>query len=296
MDKPIHSASSIRFFKRVLRALSELGVLLLGLILSLAVASLVAMANGCYDSVECPAASATVISGILLTIAGFVLLRRRNRPWKIEYDAVGWGLARVERKLHPTRARYKRIAVRIIIWAPSVLAAFVLFFFPVATHLVYPRSQYLKHYRVPVPWTFAVLSSLGEPAEYSYVHVLATENGKGIFGFQRFWDGGGFSSRMLFGSIQPDAGTFEFNHGFMESKRAGAAMVSTREFRLGDAVFTCWQYVNRYHRRDIGPQWWDVDCGTPVAMHQNNLYGWFVGRKEDISAFYRIIEGIAPVK
>src|SRR5580693_8860807 len=95
----------MRPVKRLLILAGELGVVVFGLVLSFAIASYIAVADGCYSSVVCPAASSAVILGSLLTIAGFVLLRRKTRPWKIQYDAVGWGLARVERKLHPTRAK-----------------------------------------------------------------------------------------------------------------------------------------------------------------------------------------------
>ncbi len=92
--------------------------------------------------------------GSSLTVVEFFLFRRRTRPWKIEYDAVAFELNRAERRLHPRRARYKRIIGRTLLWAPSAVAAFVLLFFPVVSHLVHPSSRYLLRYRIPIPWTF----------------------------------------------------------------------------------------------------------------------------------------------
>jgi hypothetical protein len=266
----------VRPIKRVLVFVSELGVLVVGIVLSLVISFLFAEADGSYNSMSSPLASATLITGWALTVVCFLALRRKTGPWKIAYDAVGWELADAERRLHPVLSRRKRIAKRVLLWVPSTIAAFVLLFLPVASHLLHPHSQYLRHYLIPVPWNVFVFSSFGPPAEYAYV--------------QRF------SSRMLFGSIQPDADTFEFNHHYTESLRDGAVMVSRKEFRLGVSTFTCWQSVSPNHRSDPGSRLWDVRCETPVTMHRNNLYAWFVGNKEDIPAFYRIVQGIVPLK
>lgn len=291
--------SLMRPTKRLLLFAGELGSLVLGLALASAVASYIVVANDCYNSAECPVASAVLDAGVVLTIVGFVLLRRRTRPWKLEYDAVGWALTQTERKLHPTRTKYKRITKRILVWVPSAIAAGVLFFLPVATHLVHPRRHFLKYYRVPIPWNVAVFSP---PGAYSYVLAFASSSRKGRFGVTPFWDSKQLSSEMHFGSVNPDAGTFEFNARYTALRRTGAAQELRKEFRLGDVAFTCWQYVHPYrYATRVGPSsteplWWNVDCGTPVDVRQQNLYAWFLGREEDIPSFYRIIEGVKPVK
>jgi hypothetical protein len=104
---------------------------------------------------------------------------------------------------------------------------------------------------------------------------------------------------MHFGSIDPDAGTFELNQRYAASRRAGAAEELRREFRLGDVEFTCWQYVHPHRYQRVGPSsteplWWNIDCSTPVDVRQQNMYAWFLGRQEDISSFYTIIEGVKP--
>jgi acyl-CoA synthetase (AMP-forming)/AMP-acid ligase II len=40
---------------------------------------------------------------------------------------------------------------------------------------------------------------------------------------------------------------------------------------------------------------WSIDCGTPPGVGTRNMYAWFVGREQDIPAFYRIIEGVRLV-
>jgi hypothetical protein len=285
----------MRSIKRLLLFASEVGVLAVGLVFSLAVAA-------CIDSVEGGLTAPVFYSGLFLTVAGVLVFRRKTRPWKIKYEAESWELSRAERRLHPARVRYKRIAQRALLWVPSLLAAVVLFFLPVATHVVHPCSHYLRHYRVPIPWNFAVFSSPGPPAAYSYVLAFASSSGKGRFGMTRSWDSEQVPSVMLFGSIQPDADTFEFNHRSTMSRRAGAAQELQRGFRLGNIAFTCWQYVHhdRYGVRSgpsgAKPLWWNIDCETPVDVRQHNLYAWFEGREEDIPAFYKIIEGVRLIK
>src|ERR1039458_9608015 len=98
------------------------------------------------------------------------------------------------------------------------------------------------------------------------------------------------TSEMHFGSIDPDAGTFELNQRYAASRRAGAAEELRREFRLGDVEFTCWQYVHPHRYQRVGPSsteplWWNIDCSTPVDVRQQNMYAWFLGRREDISSF-----------
>ena len=292
----------MRPIKRLLLFAIEAGVLVLGFVFSLALSIALAIH---FDSSEPYAGQrnslgeAVLYSGWLLTIVGFVSLRRKTRPWKIEYDAVGWALDQNQRKLRPTRARCKRLARRTFVWVPSLIAAGVLFFLPVATHLIYPCSRYLRHYRVPIPWNFAVFSPHGPPAKYSYVLAIASSRGNGRLGVTPFWDSRQLTSEMHFGSIDPDAGTFELNQRYAASRRAGAAEELRREFRLGDVEFTCWQYVHPHRYQRVGPSsteplWWNIDCSTPVDVRQQNMYAWFLGRQEDISSFYTIIEGVKP--
>src|SRR5438270_5048114 len=122
------SSLLIRPIKRAAVGIGELSILVLGLILSIFLTAYLVPPR---EGDEAGLAALVFFAGLSIAILVFVVIRRKTRRWKIEYDAIGWALTRTERKLHPTRARNKRIAVRIIIWAPSVIAALVLLFFPV---------------------------------------------------------------------------------------------------------------------------------------------------------------------
>jgi hypothetical protein len=203
------------------------------------------------------------------------------------------------RQLHSARARRVRLLKRCLLWVPSGCAAFVMFFFPIATHMLHPCSHYLKHYRVPIPWTFTVFSSPGRSDEYAYVNVLLSRTGKARFGVTPFWDRGRVFSRMTFGSVGPKA-PFEFNHGTTTSMREGATQISSGEFRLGGVILSCWQYLTP-HRRWLpillghsydGRPLWEVICETPLDVKTRDFYASFNGNFDDIPAFYAVLQGV----
>ncbi len=244
-----------------------------------------------------------LLSGLLLTGAGIAAIRRRSRPWRFKYDAAGWALTKAERRLHPARARCNRLAKQILVWVPSAIAALVLFFLPVATHLVQPRSQYFGDYRVPIPWTFAVSPGMVPGAGYGGVDVIYSSSGKGRFGMTHlpvvpFWLEPQPVSYLALMS-NSNAGSFDYA-GIMEAPPKGATEVQTRELRSGNVSLTCRQYRPRLPRHQLfwPVTWWvwSVDCWTPATAPQGVFCARFSGRQEDLRAFYQMIEGVRPFR
>jgi hypothetical protein len=275
----------VRHIKRLLLFAAEIIVLAVGTVLSVVLGILL-------ESVT--RADLGFWLGLVLTALGFFAVRRKSRPWKIQYGAAGWELSQAERKLYPTRARNKRIARRILIWVPSVIAAVVLVFFPEVSHLAHPRSRYLKHYRVPISWTYTVWV---RPWEDSVVHALISNAGRGRLGISPFWGRWAFSY-MVFANENLDAATLQSWHETNETRRAKSLQQQTRELRLGDLPLTCWQYIPIYPNRPgplslfgAGPVW-EVNCETPAAG-ELNFSAWFAGRETDIPRFYEIIDSIS---
>jgi len=277
----------LRPIKRTLLFASEVGLLLFGLVGSTVLGGALRIH---FESSAGILPDLVSWSGLAFTIAGLVIFRRRTLPWKIEYDAEGWELFKVECKEHPAHARYRRIVRRSLLWVPSLIAALVVFFFPVVSHILHPRSEYLRHYRVPIPWNITVLSWSVPYAESDWVFAFGSSSGTGLFGVTPFrvWDPSQPTSFMVFQSISPDAGTFEFNHKQTEARRAGAPQVFTRQFRLGDVALSCWQYVPRWSWSQGANTLWEVACETPVDGRQHSFRALLYGRKEDILRFYKI--------
>jgi hypothetical protein len=280
--------SLIRPTKRLLVFTSELGVLVVGIVLSIAISFCIATSNRCENSIECPRASFALICGVSLTVVGFVLWRRKTRPWKIQYDAAGFALMNAERTLHPVRARYSRLARLILVWLPTVLAAFVLFFLPVASHLVHPSSQYFKHFRIPIPWTtFMTFASPGDASDFGWVTVIASSRGRGRLGITPFriapvWREERLSIMTL--TVTPKSS--------MPGTRVNADLAATftcEQFRFGPSA--PWLF------RLLGSgSVWEARCQARQPVYQQDLYADFVGCEEDLAIFYRIVRGIRPVE
>jgi len=251
---------NIHLLKRLLLLAMEAAVFTFGIVLSVVITAYL-------DS------TFVFVSGLIVTVFGLLVIRRKTRKSKIEYDAASWMADRSARQLHPSQAKHIRLLRRCLLWFPTACATLVLFFFPVASHFVHPRANYLRHYRVPIPWTFTVFSSLGPPEENSFVNALASSSGKGRFGVTPFWDSEYVPSLMTFGSVGPN-GAFEFNHKMAESRRKGAPQESKRDFRLGNVALTCWQYLppqRRGLRFWLGYSYdnrslWEISCATPVDV------------------------------
>jgi hypothetical protein len=292
----------MRPIKRLLVFASELGVLAFGFVGSVALGSVFNdyfYSRGDFGLGD-EVASVVFLFGLLLTTVGFAVLLRKHRSWKLEYDAVGWALTQAERRLYPTRARLKRIILRTVLWAPSAVAAFVLFFFPVATHVVHP-GRLLRDYYVPIPWTFTILQWLSPTDSYSSVNVIVSSSGKGRFGITPFPIGPLRQDPPLLSHFDfesnSNARPFDFETAAANSD--DATQVVTRQFRLDDAALTCWQYRPRRPRHAL--YWpasgfsWYVLCAGPASGGRQNFQAIFRGREEDLQSFYQIIEGVRPI-
>ena len=111
------------------------------------------------------------------------------------------------------------------------MAAFVLFFFPIASHLMFPTSHYLRHYRIPIPWTVTVLSLSSLAPGIECIQALVGSNGITRLGDPESV----FSSSMSFFS-RTDVETFGYNPQRL------APQALRRDFQARDLTLSCWQY------------------------------------------------------
>jgi len=276
--------------KRVLLFGVEAGILALGFVSAFAFPKLM-------ESILENSGGFAFFGGLAFTIFAFLLVQWKTRKWKMKYDAERWLASRAERRFHPNRAKYLRLIRRCLLWLPSVCAALVVFFFPVATHLLNLRSHYLKHYRVPIPWTWTVLSPLGTSGEYSFTNALITMGAMGRYGVTPFWKERSSFSVATFGSVGPD-GAFDFNESQREQRLRGAANVSRRDFQLGKATLTCWQYFPANESRVwklVPKDYWEIACSTPASVHDRDFYAHFYGGGDKILRFYKVLEHVTLI-
>ncbi len=269
--------------KRILLTVMEGGFLLLLSILTIAIAAFL------HSFANVSAEYGLLLSSVL-PLSGLLVIQARTRKWKREYDAARWLGRQPELSLHPNRAKFLRLIRRSLLWAPSAFVSFVLFFFPVATHLTHPFSHYLKHYRIPIPSTWTVLSPPFAPEEYRYARALISSGTTGRFGITPFWDKDASFSVATFGSVGPNC-----VHAALDERRKHAKEVSRKEFHLGGATMACWQYLPSKEMRfwhALPKPYWQIDCDTGTDKFERDLYADFSGREQDIPAFYRVLEHV----
>lgn len=218
-----------------------------------------------------------------VAIVGTAILRQRRPIGKGVNDQVsrnGVGKARMA-----------------LLWLPIAFATFVLIFFPVASHLLHPQSHYLRYYRVPIPWTLTVLSSLGPPREDSFVFALVGTNNESRHGITPFLRGTAFRSAMLFEGAKPTPDELEYGRRLRIGRRRDSTELLHKAFLLGRLTFDCYQYVpaNRWHVAREVQDFREVTCETRPDVRKQNLNAWFYGDANDIPTFYHVIEGLVPV-
>jgi len=278
---------SMRTIKRLLLSAEELGIVILGPVLTVVLAVLVSDWNPrAVDLV-----AVVLLSGLLLTPLSFLWVRRKHAPQKFAYDVAGWALDQVERKLHPRRRKWKRILAVSLVSLPSALAAFVLFFFPVASHLQHPSSHYFQHYRIPIPSSVAVFfpSGLDGGDKFRFLTGIVSSNPWGRFGMTTFWDRESLSAITTYGIRYRggDAG----NTADLYIPR-DATDVLRRDFRANAITLTCWQWRAAWYTA----RFWTVTCRAPVDAYQQQFEASFYGREESIPSFYEIVDGVAFVR
>lgn len=176
------------------------------------------------------------------------------------------------------RGRTRSRAAKVLIWIPSLLAALVLFFFPIASHLPNPGSHFLTHYRVPIPWTVTVYEFQELADDCSLVEAHVRNFGMGQFGAMLFWDRSAFTSSLTFGNFRSDPDVWS-------SDRRGATELSRKEIVVGDIAVSCHQYTR-------GSKRWYANCQTPPGTGRYDFYARFQGSEADLPLFYSIVSGI----
>jgi len=264
----------------------ELTVLFLGVSWSMWLAF---VAEETFDSGPAYLVGLVFVAGFLLTILCFLAIHRRVPSGETEYDAACWLLVRARRKSWPRRAHVSRMAARILLWIPSLIALVTIFFFPAATHLTRLGQQRVGPYGIDIPWTIAMISFPEVPANTA-IAAYALAGKAGHPGLRPFWIGEMFSSEMVFGNIEHADATGDFRDRLRTWELEGVRELTQRDMRSGALTVTCWQFLPKPSRR--GSDLWQVRCETRVGVKGNHFYASFRGQDADLPVFYRIVERV----
>jgi len=101
-------------------------------------------------------------------------------------------------------------------------------------------------------------------------------------------------SGAVFSNYGYDA-ALEDERQFKQPADEGGGRISVRQFQVGDALMTCREYLPRDRWWWVvrkNPPLWEVDCLTTRESGAGDLSASFIGQKEDVPSFYRIIDRI----
>lgn len=283
----------MRFLKRNLLRLAEIGVLVFGFSFSVALAGAITSV-GIYGH-----ETITAFSGFCLTVVVLLLFRRKTRQWKTESDAAAWMAHRSWRQLHPRKARYMRMLRRWLMWLPSGCAALTVFFLPVASQITFVGTHVVPHYRLSVPINWVVIRTNGD-SPYAFVLALFSNQGASRFGLTPVWFDRSLLSGVTIGSTDP-ATPYTWSRPETELARGHTTHTARRQFAIGTAIVDCWEYRDTYDVPGSPPSslrprvLWEVLCSTRPNGHNFNLHASFTGREEDIPVFYRVLKRATPI-
>jgi hypothetical protein len=272
----------MHFLKRFGLFLLDLSLLILSLILTL---FLTGEVDHLWPLLFWPA----FFLGSFASIFLFFLLRKRSYKFKLESEATSFLAARRTAALYPRRTRYSQRIRRLALWLPSACAFFVLFFFPQATHLAHPGAHRLVHNQVHIPWKWSILLVFQTPTGISSgVYTIINTDAPWPFGNKSLWSNTARISGATFISLTASE-VLERRHYRALWPQDREIMASSLEFNSQGITLTCQRYLRRPHG-DV----WIVECETTSPLQEYNFEANFLGAAEDIPAFYKVVQNVAP--
>lgn len=237
-------------------------------------------------SKSCPV---VVILCFSLVCTAWVWIRRKTRKWATAADAEAFLANRCWRQLHPRRAKYVRSIRRWAIWLPSIFAAFVLFFLPAASHLLYLGRSIFPHYRVSIPLNWMVIEYQGSG------WLLFSEQGAARHGLTPIWFNRRMPSGVVFLIRDPEHADV-WSRPESELANGHTTHLGVRDFRLGMLTSRCYEYRHIYGNAPESssgiltpPVLWESLCATDPNGINYNLRIAFFGHREDLPTFYKVL-------
>jgi hypothetical protein len=272
----------MQFLKRFGLFLLDLSLLILSLILTL---FLTGEADHLCPSLFWPAFFLGSVASIFL----FFWLRKRSYKFKLEREATFFLAARRAAALYPRRTKYFQRIRRRVLWLPSACAFFVLFFFPQATHVAHPGAHRLVHNQVHIPWKWSIILVFETPTDNSSgVYTIMNTDAPWPFGNKSLWSNTARISGATFSSLKATE-VLERRHYRALWPQDRKTMASSLEFNSQGITLSCLRYLRRPNGDD-----WIVECETTSPLQERNFQANFLGAAEDIPAFYKIVQNVAP--
>lgn len=236
-----------------------------------------------------------LIAGNAVLVGAILYYRHKTRHDWVEIEAERWlarrtrasteeyGCGRLVRKLPWVQ--------RCLLWVPSACAMFVMAFFPAATQIRYGHR--VGNFNIPLPWTWTILKEYDDGVRANWMETLMSREGVGRFGVNPFW-----STNPSFSEVWFVTAPIGLDRGEREQGRArtAAGQISTREVVLRDLTVTCWEFLRSQPSYPPLSGNWEIECEAPEVARYHDFQAAFVGRREDISEFYRVLRMVRHVE
>ena len=279
----------MRLFKKFFLFATELVFLFFGFMFSMGFAVYL-------DSLGSKFAPVAFLLGFSLICAALVWFRRKTGKWTIAADAIAWLADRSWRQLHPRRAKYFRILQRFFLWFPSLCSTLVLFFLPVASHILYSGTHLVPHYHVSTPLNWLMIKSSGDIAVWTFF----SNQGAARYGFTPILFNHSMPSSAIFFTSDP-ASSDRWRRPESELANGHTTHLAVRQFQLGMITATCYEYRHTYNNAAgssssilTPPVLWESLCSTQPNGVDYNLRASFLGHREDLAAFYDLLNSATP--
>jgi hypothetical protein len=270
--------------KRVLLFLAELGILVVGIVVTSAILYH-------FQDEESPALATAFFGILVVSVLIFVLFRRKSRKWKITVDAATFLNDRAVRREHPRRAKIMRTLRRSLLWFPLLIVAFTLFFLPATSHVVFSSRHLVPHYKFNVPLNWMIVKS---PGPYTFVWVYFSNVGVARYGLTPIWFTKSLPSGATFGITDPSR-SYEWYRPKTDSTGARIILIQETSFRIGEIEMKCWEYEGEFHHvsnpriSDAPRVLREVLCSTEPNGRNFNLRASFLGRRDEVLTFYQVL-------
>ena len=225
------------------------------------------------------------------TVWGLLFLIRKSGGWGVQAEAARW-LAERQSGTSADDRRWRTRGIRIAVCIPILLTLPIFLFLPetwgLASHVRWPRAGVLAGYRFRVPATWYIFYNRREANGWSYANGIA---GRGIgFGGNPFR-----LDSLSWWSIgtKPVDGNERTDYDRWPPKPED--ILDQRVIKIGGGTLTCVDYLPSYGGwvppRSQAATIAHVDCSGVGRLDAT-----FAGPRDQLKAFYRVLDGITEVK
>jgi len=154
----------------------------------------------------------------------------------------------------------------------------------------------VPHYRVSTPLNWLMIKGRGD----NFAEAFFSNVGAARYGFTPIWFNHSMPSGAIFLTSDPEH-AYGWNRPESELAGGRTTHLGVRKFQLGMITATCYEYRHTYDNAAespssifVPPVLWESLCSTQPNGVDYNLRAAFFGHREDLAAFYDLLNSASP--